>query len=131
MTPSIDRRRGRGLLGLPADFYDLAVETARLKGIGLAFSEIGWTHLEPFRSGHETADEAQAAFYARFKDILDASRADSDVEVEFVSWGLLYGADGIGAEWEDLGLYHRDGTEKPTLYPRSSPTGESVRSGWS
>ncbi len=102
--------RYANLNDIPSNYYDQAFDIASRLDIPVAFTEIGWTHLPAYLSGYSTAGESQAAFYERFSEIIDGRN------VQFVSWGLLYGSPETGEEWADLGLYSLDGSRKEPLY---------------
>lgn len=91
---------------IPSDYYLQAKEIDDEKNLKVAFTEIGWTALLDYRSGYEDFDSTQVAFYKKFKDLTD------NLDIDFVGWGLLYGAPEVGAEWEDMGLLDSQGNKK-------------------
>jgi hypothetical protein len=89
---------------IPSDYYAAAGRVARELGVEVGFTEIGWPTLEPFSSG---SPDVQSAFYRRFLELT------SDLNLRFVSWGLLYGAASAGPEWADMGVLDDSGQRKP------------------
>jgi hypothetical protein len=95
---------------IPDDYY---AEAAERYGLPLAFSEMGWPSrpLSTFpESGYGGTEEEQAAFAARFLDLIDG------LDVRFALWSFQFDVgDYGGPTFESVSLRENDGTPKPAL----------------
>lgn len=90
---------------IPDDYYKPLAVLASNKGVKIGFTEIGWTKL--YDSGEK---DVLTAFYNRFNELI------ASMDVQFVSWGILYDIPEHGEEWGSVGLLREDGSKKPVYY---------------